>query len=1651
MIVLIAIVLLACPLQAGVDTILAHGVQPNSTYQVSQFDSVNTFSGDLNVNIPFGPQYKTNGTLSYQFGLQHSRDIWAFVDRYAVNTAPSTITTTVVDAGAVYDSAGVRTYRMTFTLDAPEGSGFAGSEPVPAGNAGMGWDVGFGSFGAVPLPESYLGGIYTDESGAAHEFHPSMHSTSFNDVGASFTQDGSYLRLRIVDSNTNEREVDFPNGTIKHFSCVSACGTRKAQWILRWISDPFGNALVVERSSDTRPASGQWIWTLTEGTLPDAETRSDPYYHGSAPERTSLIVNRQHRLTFDIYGNFAQTDYPWIGERLSKAELAGPSGDFSMIFSFAYDPLTMLRTSVLPWTGDGLFFPYNAPANTSTFQTLTSMTLPEGAGTWKFSYYPGSTNDGNGISYTYCTSPNWNSNTPCPSGFAYPTSRIAGALKSVKAPTGGGYQYTYTLRGLPVRLCGVQAKDAPGYGGGAMIGLSKREEIDENGTVKATWYYSGQGYFRHFVDADHDGFDDGDLNKNGVYDAGDVPICRAPVEFLAAVLDPNGLLTIDYHNAAYGLAWYGAPFSPDPDRTDTIQRHDGSQMTRYMSSETYSVDNSSSSPFVTNLGDAVRRLSRTYRDDNETAPMAARLRAKYAVFDESGYDCSGEGLPSDCRQINLRETSEHTRYYDDPATITFGGTMTNQVPYTETVHSDFDGLGHFRQTNTYGTLKAAAKPQRIASDFDVRGEYTFFNPKVTWQAGSNNPTGMPDRLSSWLNELSTRTMIVENGRIGSSHTLFDSLRGYTKAVRRLKESSLSNGVALIPDGAGNAAPLKDVDVGDGADDLLTIYTRTGAVSDNGPYEVTVREDSYGGDGGGLCTSTSGECAWSGGQLVLGSATADYSSETTSQYGGVVSSVYRGCNDAPYVHSSSAAIEHGAGLPSSVTDASGLTTGYTYDTLGRVTLVTPPGAATPQAYAYQSKTGIGAMNSLAITRSGGPSTTYVYDYLGRLLMTTQDTPAGPATSAITYTPTGKVLDQTPPLAVRSNHHSYDVFDRETSVRGADSHITDTSYVGGRGTLTLMHDVATNTANHDVQISHDLDSFGRLFRANDGLLKAEYDYDALSNLTVVTLTDIAKGDTQTRRIDHDGRGFVNSETNPEMHGSGGQVIVKNVYDARGHVTSRDFAWSGGADASALSHWSLRMAYDPAERLRDVWQPGTTAPTSKPPLKHIEYFSDGDSIGSRNQPSTAVRYNYVPDPAMLLHTATYKVTKSYNYDGCAAGSVRCGLLTQEITMMSKVSDTGVDTAFLSGTVNYDYDARGNLIKTDYPAPFADAVARSINYGYTADVVTGLTEGAAHTPRASITYYKNGQRAKVQLANANAHDDIDLDSDSMLARPGKITWNWTGGSSTSDLYAYDGAGNISKIGSDTFHYDKALRLIDANVSSVYEGYTYDGFGNLTKRGNVTYTVGTSDNHLASAVYDEAGDLTSMADGRMLNPPDPAAKITFQYDPLQRATYTDGNGIGRVYVYDPDDERAGVINFKASGGSRELWSFRSFDHRVLRDVERKFNSGTPTWTWKKDYVYAGDLLTNTFDRNASGQVEVRDVHVDHLGSVRFVTGPSGELLNTSSSGAKFLPFGSLAFDQNLQERLAFTGHERDDDGSAQDEGDFDYMHARYYSPYLGR
>jgi RHS repeat-associated protein len=77
---------------------------------------------------------------------------------------------------------------------------------------------------------------------------------------------------------------------------------------------------------------------------------------------------------------------------------------------------------------------------------------------------------------------------------------------------------------------------------------------------------------------------------------------------------------------------------------------------------------------------------------------------------------------------------------------------------------------------------------------------------------------------------------------------------------------------------------------------------------------------------------------------------------------------------------------------------------------------------------------------------------------------------------------------------------------------------------------------------------------------------------------------------------------------------------------------------------------------------------------------------------------------------------------------------------------------------------------------------------------------------------------------------------------------------------------------------------------------------------------------------------------------------------------------------------------------------------------------------------------------------ETRHLHPDHLGSPRLITDETG---NTVTQPVYF-PFGEEATPPSTDEVLKFTGHERDPLGAGTTD-DLDYMHARYYSPHLGR
>jgi RHS repeat-associated protein len=269
---------------------------------------------------------------------------------------------------------------------------------------------------------------------------------------------------------------------------------------------------------------------------------------------------------------------------------------------------------------------------------------------------------------------------------------------------------------------------------------------------------------------------------------------------------------------------------------------------------------------------------------------------------------------------------------------------------------------------------------------------------------------------------------------------------------------------------------------------------------------------------------------------------------------------------------------------------------------------------------------------------------------------------------------------------------------------------------------------------------------------------------------------------------------------------------------------------------------------------------------------------------------------------------------------------------------------------------------------------------------------------------------------------------------------------------YKYDGSGQIYSIGPDSagittyYFYDSAGRLIQfmhKETSSgpvlLDESYEYDGYGNLTRfvRGGTAddIPVSASTNRLATAQYDEAGNVTSY-DG-----------VNYLFDPVGTLTQKSGDWGTALYIYTADDERIGI---QGPDGSWR-YTVRDIDNKVLREWSAQSWNGPLTWV--EDYVYSdGQLVAGERAQSQGGR---RHFHLDHLGTPRLITGPSGQ----QYASHDYYPFGREITDPRQEmelhffdtpEPMKFTGHERDF-GRFFTDPPTDYMHARYYLPHTGR
>ncbi len=730
------------------------------------------------------------------------------------------------------------------------------------------------------------------------------------------------------------------------------------------------------------------------------------------------------------------------------------------------------------------------------------------------------------------------------------------------------------------------------------------------------------------------------------------------------------------------------------------------------------------------------------------------------------------------------------------------------------------------------------------------------------------------------------------------------------------------------------------------------------------------------------------------------------------------------------------INRNSGLPESARDPAGHLTSFTYDALGRLLTSARDGDAAT-TFLYHDNDDFPFVERIVGT-SNPPleHQRWYYDGFGRVIQaqTSLPTPsAGPERWGITvtlYNAMGWKLYVSEPAVVfewpsakphqpaeclfgkGTSYCHYDAFGRPGTITTADGEVSSLEY---RGIRIVKRTSGVWDAQQQTEIyrttKEQYDALGHLREVTEpNGTRTRYLYDVGGRLSTV-LHNVGGSIKENRTFKYDGRGFLTKERHPEIN-----QAVTYLYDPLGNVRSKR------TPAGALF-----FEMDAAGRLLKVSSASTL-------LRELTY--------ANGRLSQASAFN----DRMTGVCTRYEVRQNYHYN------LPNGRLHFE------------DTTLLQGPTElqgweqtYGYDLAGRVDEITYPSCTSPAnctnPSRIVSTEYSMGRPGHVESQWIPSLKADFIY--NGNGTVNTITHGNGVELTQVPNATGMARPGMLMAVDTLHQDADgqdivlwppDDYAYDGTGNIRQISDRSYGYDATSRLVSAfvpapGVSLPFRGYHYDVFGNLTDvdsgsdADHVTSTVhywttqNPPTNRLAGAAYDGSGNLTNY-------------QGSYTWDALGQLTSAATGTESWVDMYDAAGERVWSSRTAPSGQSKDVYELRGSGGELLSTFTK---AGTAPMSFE-DYLYhEGQLLGAQFDDGRTLNFDL-----DHLGNVRLETGPGGY---ADAKYREFWPFGEIASTAipGDVEAMKFAGHQRDFVGTAATADDLDYMHARFYSPLLGR
>ena len=529
---------------------------------------------------------------------------------------------------------------------------------------------------------------------------------------------------------------------------------------------------------------------------------------------------------------------------------------------------------------------------------------------------------------------------------------------------------------------------------------------------------------------------------------------------------------------------------------------------------------------------------------------------------------------------------------------------------------------------------------------------------------------------------------------------------------------------------------------------------------------------------------------------------------------------------------------------------------------------------------------------------------------------------------------------------------------------------------------------------------------------------YEYDAQGNPTKTVQAPGVAGFNFENKASYDPLYRVKDATDPrngktQFQYDGGDRTIQ-VTDPRNLVTSYPRDGLGQAtqlispDTGTASH-----TYDAAGNLKTRTDSrGVLATNTFDVLNRLTrtvYSKTGLTSQTYNWAYDQTGTAYANGIGRLTSTSHPSGSTTYKYDAQ-------GRLTSDIQRITAA--TGANTAQISKTVLYEYDAAGHTTGIVYPS------GRKLHLTYTDGQLTGLGLGtnATATPTALISQLQfepfGGVKSwQWQLGSGSTQtNERSYDTSGRLIR-------YRLGNTVRDL-SYDAADRITAY----THYDATTA---AAQTSLNQGFGYDENGRLTTVTTATasWTIG----------YDANGNRTSVSlngtpsvysteatSNRLTGTTNPAR--SFGYDSAGNTTSDTG---GYTATYDASGRLATITK----AGTTTTYSYNGLGQRV-----RKFSStgsasttlfvyglggeliGEYDSTGKalREYIYLGDTSVAMFTpdpANAANPPIAFYVHTDHLNTPRVVTDTAGNMRWRWIAE----PFGTTAPETNPSNLGVFT------------------------------